>query len=49
MSKGVSVAYAFDVEVLVREVTVKGTKCIQIQKIGERKEHQFKFEVDNFC
>lgn len=45
MGKGGGVAYAFDLEVLVREVTVKGNKCIQIQKIGERKEHQFKFEV----
>lgn len=46
MGKGGSIAYAFDLEVLVREVTVKGNKCIQIQKIGERKEHQFKFEVN---
>ena len=45
MGKGGGVAYAFDLEVLVREVTVKGSKCIQLQKIGERKEHQFKFEV----
>lgn len=42
-------AYAFDLEVLVREVTVKGSKCIQLQKIGERKEHQFKFEVISSC
>ena len=47
MGKGGGVAYAFDLEVLVREVTVKGSKCIQLQKIGERKEHQFKFEVTN--
>ena len=39
-------AYTFDLEVLVREVTVKGSKCILVQKIGERKEHQFKFEVN---
>ena len=49
MGKGGSVAYTFDLEVLVREVTVKGSKCIQLQKIGERKEHQFKFEVINSC
>jgi len=48
MSKGASVAFPFDLEVLVREVMVKGNKCIQVQKIGERKEHQFKFEVDDF-
>ena len=42
-------AFPFDGEVLVRELTVKGAKCIQLQKIGERKEHQFKFEVQFGC
>jgi len=45
IAKGNGMAFAFDGEVLVRELTVKGAKCIQLQKIGERKEHQFKFEV----
>ena len=45
MGKGGGAAYTFDLEILVREVVVKGSKCILMQKIGERKEHQFKFEV----
>jgi len=46
IAKGSGIAFPFDGEVLVRELTVKGAKCIQLQKIGDRKEHQFKFEVD---
>ena len=45
LSKSTGAVLSFDGLLLIRETSVKDTKHIVIQKIGERQEYQLKFEV----
>ena len=45
LSKSPEAILPFDGPLLIREVTVKDAKHLVIQRVGERTEYQFKFEV----